>query len=249
MIIDAMQHYFKGFAGEKGIGGPEEFVEGFRAHGVDKGIAVPFEGYYSDYKAANDELAALMRQYPGVIQGWCVVNPHDGETAIEELRRCSEDLGMAGLGFYNWIQAVSTVDPCMFPIMEEAVRLKIPVLFHDASAVYCTLGQVGYLAGRYPDTIIILGGGGLMDFARQAIRALVKYDNVVLAVSGSRFETLRKAVQVVGVDRIVWASAYAFGGVAGLEYHLQKIQCLDLTDDEKEDIFSRNILRIVPSLA
>jgi hypothetical protein len=249
MIIDAHQHYLESFAGEKGVGGPQELVEGFRAMGVDKAIVGTFEGYFSDYKAANDELYALMQQYPGVIQAWCVVDPRDGEAAIEELRRCIEQLGMAGLEFHNWIQAVSAVDPCMFPVMEEAARLEIPVLFHDGTAPYCTTDQVAYLAGRYPDATIFLGGSGLMDFARQAIRAVVKYDNAVLVVSGSRFETLRNTSQVVGIDRIVWASAFAFGGPGTIGYHLDKIRCLDISDEEKEKIFSGNIVKLVPSLA
>ena len=249
MIIDAHQHLFKGFAGEIGVSTPEEFVNGFKSRGVDKGIVGTFDGYFSDYKAANDELHALMVQYPDTVQAWCVIDPRDGEDAIEELDRCINGLGMAGLELNPWIQAVSTVDPCMFPLLEEAAHLKIPILYHDGTAPYCTVDQVAYIAGRYPDMPIILGGGGLMDYARGAVRAAVAHDNVLLACSGGRMDTYRRVVDVVGAERIVWASAYAFGGPEGIPYHLDKVESLGLSDDDKEKVFGRNILRIVPALA
>lgn len=247
MIIDSHAHYFKSFASMQGLS-PAEFVEGFQALGVDKAVIVTLEGFYGNYQACNDELAAVASQYPGVIQAWGTVNPRDGEKAIAEIGRCVDELGMTGFKFHNWLQAVSAVDPCMFPVMEELARRRLPVIFHDGTPPYASTDQIAYLAGRYPDTPVLLAHSGLNEFARQALRGAVKHDNLFLGVCGARYELLKRAVQIVGPGRILWGTDFPFGGKGNIIYHRAKVDALPISDDDKEKIFSGNIVRLVPSL-
>jgi predicted TIM-barrel fold metal-dependent hydrolase len=249
MLIDAHTHYFKSFTPTmKGLEA-QEFVEGFRALGVDKALVFTLEGFLRDYQKANDELAAIAAHHPDAIEVWGTVDPRDGEQAIAEIGRCVDELGMTGFKFHNWLQAVAAVDPCMFPVMEEIARRQLPVLFHDGTPPYCSTDQVAYLAGQYPDATLILGHSGLNEFARQALRAAVKHENVLLCVCGARYETLKRAVELVGAERIVWGSDFPFGGDGNIVYHRAKVEALPISDDDKEKIFSGNMIRLVPSLA
>jgi uncharacterized protein len=247
VIIDGHTHYFKSFAYMQGLTA-REWVEAFQALGVDKAVVFTVEGFLSDYRIGNDELFEVARQYPDKVYAWGTVDPRDGERAIEEVGRCVNELGMTGFKFHNWLQAVSAVDPCMFPVMEEIARRKLPVLFHDGTPPYASTDQVAYLAGRYPEATIILGHSGLNEFARQAIRAVVKNDNVLLSVCGARYETLKRATETVGPERIVWGSDFPFGGAGNIAYHRAKVEALPISDDDKEKVFSGNLIRLVPAL-
>jgi predicted TIM-barrel fold metal-dependent hydrolase len=247
MIIDGHTHYFKSFASMQGLS-PKEFVEGFQALGVDKAVVVTLEGFYRDYQAGNDELAAVAAQYPDILQAWGTVNPRDSEKAIAEIGRCVDELGMTGFKFHNWLQAVSAVDPCMFPVMEEMERRRLPIIFHDGTPPYASTDQIAYLAGRYPDVPILLAHSGLNEMARQALRGAVKHNNLFLCVCGARYETLKRACETVGPERILFSTDYPFGGEGNIIYHRAKVEALPISDDDKEKIFSGNIIRLVSSL-
>jgi predicted TIM-barrel fold metal-dependent hydrolase len=248
MIIDGHTHYFRSFAYMKGMG-VKEWVESFQAMGVDKAVVFTMEGFFRDYPACNDELVEVVRQYPDTVHAWGSVDPRDGEGAVEEVGRCVDVLGMTGIKFHTWLQAVSAVDPCMFPVMDEIARRRLPVLFHDGTPPYATTDQVAYLAGRYPDATVILGHSGLNEFARQALRAARKHENILLGVCGARYETLKAAVETVGAERVVWGTDYPFGGPGNIVYHRAKVEALRISDDDKEKIFSGNMIRLVPALA
>ena len=249
MIIDGHTHYFKSFGGTmKGVAA-KEFVKRIRSYGIDKAVVFTLDGFYGDYRAGNDELAQVTSLYSNVLYPWGTVDPRDGEKAIDEIGRCLDELDMTGFKFHNWLQAVSAVDPCMFPVLEEMERRRAPLMFHDGTPPYANTEQIGYLAGQYPGTTFILGHGGINDMGRQALRWAVKYDNILIGACGPRFDTLEKAVKVVGPERIVWGSDFPFGGEGNIPYQWAKVDALPISDDDKEKIMGGNMVRLVPSLA
>jgi uncharacterized protein len=247
LVIDGHTHYFPNFAYMKGLTG-QEFAEGLRSKGVDKAIVFTLNGFFARrYKKGNDELARLVDTYPDLLRAFCSVDPRDGPEALKELRRCVRDLGMLGLKFHNWLQAISAVDSAMFPIIEEAAKLNVPVLFHDGTPPYAETLQVAHLAARFPQATIILGHSGNVDFWRQAIRAAKKYPNIILSTcSSAPMSAFRRMVDEVGADRMVWGSDYPFGN--GFEYLLNKVLHLNISDEDKEKILSGTMLKLLPSL-
>lgn len=47
-----------------------------------------------------------MGRFPGRVRGYCYVNPGYSREALDELRRCVEDLSFAGVKLYNEYRAV-----------------------------------------------------------------------------------------------------------------------------------------------
>lgn len=213
LIIDGHTHYFPSLAYMKGLSA-QEFADGLRARGVHKALVFTVNGFFGGrYKEHNDELAELVGAYPDILRAFCSVDPRDGQEAIKELRRCVRDLGMPGIKFHNWLQAISAVDPAMYPIIEEAANLSVPVLFHDGTPPYATTLQVAHLAALYPQATIILGHSGNSDFWQQAIRAAKKYPNIVLSTcSSAPMSAFRRMVDEVGADRMVWGCDYPYWG-------------------------------------
>jgi len=83
----------------------------------------------------NDHIAEGVRKNPDVFLGFCIVDPWHGKAAIQEIRRCKEELGLHGIGEFNPArQHFYPNDPRFYPIWEEAQRLGMPILFHGGMA-------------------------------------------------------------------------------------------------------------------
>ncbi len=246
MIADAHTHYFTTFGTLKGLP-PYEMVKTFQEHDIQLALLCTVEGFFGEFQRCNDELGVVTRKYP-ILRHQCSVNPRAGEVAVAELGRCVEKHNTVAIKFHNWLQGISAVDASMFPLMEEAARLRLPVFFHDGSPPYCTSDQVCHLAKLFPEATIVLVHFGMNDFGRQAVRAVTKYDNVFFTCCGARLDFLREALQRVGPERMLYGSDFPFGNTTGIQYSLDKLDQLDLSDDGMEKILYRNIFDLVPRL-
>lgn len=197
-------------------------------------------------REANDSVLAAMRRYPGLISGFCFVQPGNGRQAIEEIDRCLQ-AGMVGIKLYNQYKYN---DPMVFPIAEKCIEEQIPFLGHSAhltdakslAAQPKTSDSLDFcqLSGRYPELMLILGhinGGGDWEWA---IKGLRDCPNVYLDTSGSVLEndTIGMCVQELGHERLLFATDLTMEGGVG------KILSANLTDEQRQDIFWRNAQHI-----
>jgi predicted TIM-barrel fold metal-dependent hydrolase len=230
----------------------ERTVEAARVLGITKlycsrpltgGVMATIE----EVRDANESVLAAMKRYPGLIEGYCFVQPGNGKDALAEIDRCI-DAGMMGVKLYNQFKYS---DPVVFPIAEKCIELKIPFLGHSA---YLTDAKTkalqprtsnamdfGKLATRYPELMLILGhinGGGDWEWA---IRTLRDFPTVFLDTSGSVLEddTIGLCVRELGHQRLLFATDQTMEGGVG------KILGADLTQEQREDIFWRNFQRIL----
>ncbi len=95
----------------------------------------------------NDHIAAAVRKHPDVFLGFGAVHPLAGQAAVDEARRCAEELGLRGLGELNpGRQAFYPNDERCYPVWEEAARHGLVVLFHTGmlGAGAGTRGGMGF---------------------------------------------------------------------------------------------------------
>ncbi len=225
-----------------------KYMDEPRELGVDKALVCTVRGFWRDCKGTNDSLAAVVAQHPTDLRALCSVAPRDGYKALDELNRCVNELGMVGIKLHPWLQGVSAVDPLMWPIMEEVVRMDLIVMSHDGTPPYCTTEQIAYLAKRYPTARIMLGHSGMNDAGRQAARLATRYENLLLCTCSARVDWLREMVRLVGPDRLFFGSDWPFGRSTTFRYQLEKIDQLGISDDDKEKILYRNLLDLVSEL-
>jgi len=230
----------------------EALVEAAEAMGIEKlCCSRPITGgkmaTIEDVRYANDSILAAMKRYPDLIAGYCFVQPGNGPQALDEIERCL-DGGMIGVKLYNQFQYS---DPIVFPVAERCVERRIPMLGHSGhvtdartqaaqpnisdSLDFCEL------SGRYPELMLILGhvnGGGDWEWA---IKALRDCPNVYLDTSGSVQEddTIGMCVRELGHERVLFATDMTVEGCIG------KILSADLTPDQREAIFWRNLQGIL----
>ena len=83
----------------------------------------------------NDHIADAVRKHPDVFLGFAAIDPWMGQVAIDEVKRCKEELGMHGIGEINPArQHFYPNDQRFYPIWEEIQKQGLPILFHGGMA-------------------------------------------------------------------------------------------------------------------
>jgi len=198
------------------------------------------------FRECNQWTAEGMRRFPGRVLGYCYVNPGYGREALEEIRRYVGDHGFMGIKLYN---EYTCTEPVVFPIVELAVELGVPILHHASHSHYFVEdqprltdgGHLAELARRYPEAMLIcahISGGGDWEWT---IKALRHATNVLLDTSGSVTDagTVEMAAAVVGVDRLV------FGCDSSMTAGVGKIRGADLAAQDKQKILGGNMMRLL----
>lgn len=198
------------------------------------------------FRECNQWTADGMRRFPGRVLGYCYVNPGHGREALEEIRRCVEDRGFIGVKLYN---EYTCTEPVVFPAVELAIELGVPILQHAGHSHYFVEdqprisdgGHLAELARRYPEAMLIcahISGGGDWEWTIKAVRHA---PNVMLDTSGSVTDegTVEMAVAVAGVDRVL------FGCDSSMTAGVGKIRGATLSARDKQKILGENMQRLL----
>jgi len=202
----------------------------------------------ADVVAGNDAMLALMRENPGLIQGYACVNPNFTNHALGEIDRCLGN-GMIGIKLAASRRAS---DPLLDPVCAAAERRGVPILHHvwqhrrkdwpgqEASDA----GELCTLAGRHPRVAFLLahiGGGGDWHHSLHAVRPV---PNVYVDLSGSGVDSgmLESCLDAVGAGRLLWGADITMEtGWAKLR-HLEHL----ISPEELERIRWKNAVGIFP---
>lgn len=123
---------------------PEVYLEGFDVEGVDVGILMPtltmsvvrYDGLDPQHALAmcrvyNDYAAEFCADHPQRLKFWGWIPPQDAELAAEETRRCSEELGAAGVAMTKGaVDGHLLCDGFFDPLWQEVDRLGVPFGLH-----------------------------------------------------------------------------------------------------------------------
>jgi predicted TIM-barrel fold metal-dependent hydrolase len=161
-------------------------------------------------RTINDETYGLMQRYPGVITGFCHLNPTLGARAVRsEIERC------VGRGFRGLKLEIANnaADASMRPLMEAAQQHNLLVLQHAWSmtkigerAFHTDPEDVATLARRFPAVRIIMAH--LTGCGVRGVQAVKPCRNVVVDTSGAAPESgiVEYAVEQLGAGRVVYGS-------------------------------------------
>jgi len=78
----------------------------------------------------NDHIAQVVSEYPNRFIGLGTLPMQAPDLAVKELRRCVQDLGLAGVQIGSHINDWNLNAPELFPIFEEAERLGAAIFIH-----------------------------------------------------------------------------------------------------------------------
>jgi len=259
MIVDALTHIHENpasFGGQYDLS-PEYLVENIDQSPVDRAIVTAIEGD-NNYCTPTSYVIECCKKYPEHLIGFASVNPVQNPNAVADLESYVRNDGMKGLKLHPRHQQLSADDPRIFPVVEKAAELGIPVaicssLWKNAPLRDQMPYNVDVLAKQVPEANIIMMHGGGFHFM-DAFVVAVANDNVFLETSislkyfqGTPFEeqylfTLKK----IGASRIIYGSDHPEDPVS--ECYARSRTILEKAGfDEMEcaQIFGQNILRLI----
>ena len=245
MIVDCHTHWGIGFE-DRDQGDPERWLEVLDRHGVDKAFLM---GHYNIHRLDraqqdNDRLAELRERVPERFIPLGTSWPQVGKPAVEEARRCLEDLKLVGLKFHPWVQGFSTGDPVFGEICELAGDLGVPIFFHDGTPCYSLSEQIGGLARRFPKTKLVLGHSGLLWNWRSALEAM-RHPNVWATLCGPHMRAMEIICQRADPERLLWGTDYGFGFSDPIEYRLNLILNAKIDDGLRDRILGVNPMSLI----
>ncbi len=198
------------------------------------------------FRECNRWVAEGMQRFPGRVLGYCYVNPGYGREALEEIRRCVEERRFIGVKLYN---EYTCTEPVVFPIVELAIELGVPILQHAGHNHYLPEdqprisdgGHLAELSRRYPEAKLICAhicGGGDWEWTIKALRGA---PSVSLDTSGSVTDegVVEMAARVSGVDRLV------FGCDLSMTASMGRIRGAKLSEQDKAKILGGNLERLL----
>jgi predicted TIM-barrel fold metal-dependent hydrolase len=200
----------------RGRAGADQLIGRARAHGIRHlvvlGDVLGFGRSPSEaqLRIINDETHGLMRRHPGMVTGFCHLNPTLGARAVwREVERCVA-LGFRGLKLEI---ANNAADACMRPLMEAAHRHNLVVLQHAWSmtkigerSFHTDPEDVATLARRFPGVRIIMAH--LTGCGVRGVLAVRDCPNVWVDTSGAAPESglVEYAVAQLGAGRVLYGS-------------------------------------------
>ncbi|HVG22569.1 MAG TPA: amidohydrolase family protein [Thermoanaerobaculia bacterium] len=239
MIIDAHCHAGRGdgFTGPWDTVAPlGEYLRRADAAGIAK--TVVFAAFHSDYRAANREVAAIVRRSRGRLIGFAFVNAaRDAGRIGEMIREAVEQHRFRGIKLHRH-DARITREVC-----EAARAWSLPVLYD----VMGDVASVELFAPAYRDVNFIIphlsSFGDGWSAQRAFIDVLARHPNVYTDTSGvMRFDLLREAVRRAGAGKVLFGSdgPWLHPGV-----ELFKVRALGLPPSEERKVLGGNLLRLI----
>ena len=202
---------------------PEGLAAYMNQFGVERAVVANLSGvFYRNTQPANEELASLIRPFPGKFVPFAVINPsYPGWKG--DLEACGE-LGMKGLRLYPQYHDYKLTDPRLAQLLEAAHALHMPVAFtrwlEDTRQLSwmdpsqeLKLDDLLPLVADHPGTFLFLSAsmGPLKDEQLRVVSAAQLYFDTVFASatvrvwSGYDLATLAKQL---GPERFLFGSGY-----------------------------------------
>jgi predicted TIM-barrel fold metal-dependent hydrolase len=223
---------------------PESLLGEMDRLNIAKAVLCPNKPCGYTLEPANRLVAAAVQQHPDRFYGWVRVDPWQGKKALAELKMGIESLGLNGLLLHPYEELFQISDHKVDPLIEYAESAHLPVMIEAGYHLLSHPLDIAELAHRFPRVQIIGTHGLQMDDAGFALTdsdlAMRECSNLVMESSGMYApDNMLGVVEKLGVERLIFGSHSPW---LHLEFELERIHRLALTESQKEAVFGGNIL-------
>ncbi len=201
------------------------------------------EPSFDDVRRMNEQAFRVRDQLPDFYVPGIQVHPHFPEESCREVERCCGREGVRWIGeLVGYVMGYGEEysSERALTIMRVAEEHRAPVNLHCAD-----LDVLRDVCRAVPGLPIVLAHPSQENAALHERLACVKaHDNLYLDISGSgiaRLGMLRKAIDTVGADKILFGTDYPINNPA---IYVHGMLFEDLTEAERTAIFSENFLRL-----
>ena len=201
-------------------------------HGIDKFLASSFKAQNYDFVEGNEDILKISQGHE-LITPIAVINPIHGKRAIKEVEECAKKgfvgvkLNSAFIYFDMYGYDSSMVDD----VVRKADEYGLVVFLEKIDA-----GRFANLSKKCTQSILVRLGGSWMD-----MYSLKGAENILWTVAPGFPDSIKMAVDTVGIEKLVFGSNYPYQDYAHI---LELFEESSLTQEEKKKIFHENILNI-----
>lgn len=169
--------------------------------GIDFAILMPEPTIRPD----NASMYTVVKDLPMFLACACV-NPGFGQEAVDEFETSVKEWGFRGLKLMPPKHGYRIVDQSVYPLLEKARKLNIPVSVHS-SQEQCHPCDIGFMALEFPEVTFIMDHMGYRYFTRQALLAAKHASNLFLATTAvPEPDFIKNAVKALGPERVLFGS-------------------------------------------
>jgi predicted TIM-barrel fold metal-dependent hydrolase len=224
------------------------------ANGVTMSAILAATGYIQaegikDTMRCNDSVAAYRRRESKRFPVACgTVEPLHGVSSLAELERIKHELHLEGVVWHNRFQGVPVDHQLMRPLLKKASELGLVPLVHtNAESNMEAVWRLERLALEFPELTLVAMDALTTNVNSQLALDIAKRTPNILFdtahIRGSRY--IRQFVESVGSQRLVFGSLF-YSFPASYEHcaTLDEIKQAKISDEDKENIFSRNAKRL-----
>lgn len=245
MIVDARVHLGDGLFGRSYT--PGQALAAMDAAQIDRAVVMPLKPRDYHFGPANDVIAAAVRQSSGRFAGFGRVDPWQGAGAVQEARRCLDELGLVGLFIHPWEELFAVNAEIVWPLIEAAAERGRPVMLAGGFPLVSHPARIGDLACRYPSATLIATSGGQINISggmlSQAEAMLRAAPNVLMETSGVyREDFIEDMAAAVGPERIIFGSG---APVYDPRYEVQRVLRAHLPHEARQQIGGENLMRLL----
>ncbi len=208
----------------------------------------------------NDRVAEAVRKHHDVFIGFGAIDPHQGRLALDEIKRCHEELGLRGIGELNpGRQHFYPNEPRFYPLWEEAAKRGLVVLFHTGmmGAGAGTPGGMGFklkftqpipylddVAADFPE-LKIIGAHPSWPWQEEALAIARHKTNFYIDLSGWApkylpAELVRYANSIIQ-DRVLFGSDWP---AIKVERWMEEFEALPFKPEVKRKILLENAKKL-----
>ncbi len=223
---------------ECGIGTAQVLIRQGNEAGIDRFVVCSTATTPKQVVSINNFIASACAQQPRFI-GLATMHP-GFENIYDELAR-AKALGLSGIKLHPDFQKFLIDDPAALPIYEAAQELGLAVLVHtgDKRYPYSQPSRMAKVCRLFPRMIAVGAHFGAYSVWDE-VDEYKGLDNIFFDTSSSLAfidkDTAMSMIRRFGVERFMYGSDFPMWDEKG---ELERFLSLPLTDDEREQIFSK----------
>lgn len=213
---------------------------------IDKALITNMQCKYFDFIEGNNETADIVKKIPGRFIGMFSLNIAQFIDVEKEVDRCINELNLSVFRVFNtdsnftagWGSSFASLT--MYKILEKLSQSYTPVFIEGGYS----FKDILELSKKFSKLPIIASGIGYGNMG-EAILAAKEAQNLYLEISTlDAFNGIDLLVEYLGSEKIIFGTGIPYNTPSP---EMLMINSSSISKEEKENIFSNNILRILDS--
>ncbi len=221
----------------------EKLVKLMDEAGIEKAVVSAYLNLPGPDNSCADRLWDSIEPYADRFMMFVRMDPWFGERCIKFLEELCERYPVRGVKLHPAHYTLYPYGQLTVDLCKRAGELGLPVLFHCGDEMMCLPLQIGELAKKCPDTIIIMAHMGGFAHTRDAIEMAKRYPNVYIDTSEVPLvKEIKWCVDELGAKRVLFGTDAPF---CDPMVEIKKVLLAGLTEEQLDHIMYKNAVRLM----